>query len=59
MTLGDFVAFNGYLAMLIWPTVVLGWILNLLQRGAASMGRLNAVLDAKATVAEHAFAVCA
>lgn len=50
MTLGDFVAFTGYLAMLVWPTVVLGWILNLLQRGAASMDRLNAVLDAKATV---------
>lgn len=54
MTLGDFVAFTGYLAMLIWPTVVLGWILNLLQRGAVSMGRLNAVLDAKAEVAEPA-----
>jgi len=52
MTLGDFVAFTGYLAMLVWPTVVLGWILNLLQRGAASMGRLNAVLDAKAMVTE-------
>ncbi|MRR33459.1 ABC transporter ATP-binding protein [bacterium] len=52
MTLGDFVAFTGYLAMLIWPTVVLGWILNLLQRGAVSMGRLNAVLDAKPVVAE-------
>jgi ATP-binding cassette subfamily B multidrug efflux pump len=52
LTLGDFVAFNGYLAMLIWPTVVLGWILNLLQRGAASMARLNAVLDAGATVRE-------
>jgi ATP-binding cassette subfamily B protein len=54
LTLGDFVAFNGYLAMLIWPTVVLGWILNLLQRGAASMSRLNEVLDARATVREPA-----
>ncbi len=54
MTLGDFVAFNGYLAMLIWPTVVLGWILNLIQRGAASMGRLNAVLEATPTVGECA-----
>jgi ATP-binding cassette subfamily B protein len=52
LTLGDFVAFNGYLAMLIWPTIVLGWILNLLQRGAASMGRLNEVLNARATVRE-------
>jgi ATP-binding cassette subfamily B multidrug efflux pump len=54
LTLGDFVAFNGYLAMLIWPTVVLGWILNLLQRGAASMSRLNAVLDARPQVREPA-----
>lgn len=52
LTLGDFVAFTGYLAMLVWPTVVLGWILNLLQRGAASMGRLNSVLDAQATIVD-------
>lgn len=52
MTLGDFVAFNGYLAMLVWPTVVMGWILNLLQRGAASMSRLNEVLQASPAIAE-------
>jgi ATP-binding cassette subfamily B protein len=52
LTLGDFVAFNCYLAMLIWPTVVLGWILNLLQRGAASMSRLNAVLGARPSIRE-------
>lgn len=52
MTLGDFVAFNGYLAMLIWPTVMMGWILNLMQRGAASMQRLNGVLEAKRSVLE-------
>lgn len=54
LTLGDFVAFNGYLAMLIWPTIVMGWILNLMQRGAASMSRLNHVLEAKATVTDPA-----
>ena len=54
LTLGDFVAFNGYLAMLVWPTLMLGWILNLLQRGAASMSRLNEVLDARATIREPA-----
>jgi ATP-binding cassette subfamily B multidrug efflux pump len=52
MTLGDFVAFNGYLAMLTWPTIIMGWILNLMQRGAASMSRLNHVLAARATVTE-------
>jgi ATP-binding cassette, subfamily B, multidrug efflux pump len=54
MTLGDFVAFNGYLAMLIWPTLVFGWILNLMQRGAASMQRLNHVLDAEPQIRESA-----
>lgn len=54
LTLGDFVAFNGYLAMLVWPTLMLGWILNLLQRGAASMARLNGVLDARPVVTETA-----
>jgi ATP-binding cassette, subfamily B, multidrug efflux pump len=52
LTLGDFVAFNGYLAMLIWPTIMMGWILNLVQRGAASMARLNMILQAEATVRE-------
>jgi len=52
LTLGDFVAFNGYLAMLIWPTIMMGWILNLIQRGAASMARLNGILQAEATVRE-------
>jgi ATP-binding cassette subfamily B multidrug efflux pump len=54
MTLGDFVAFNGYLGMLIWPTLVFGWILNLMQRGAASMQRLNHVLDASAQILDPA-----
>jgi len=53
ITLGDFVAFSGYLAMLVWPTAVLGWILTLAQRGAASMSRLSAILGAEATIADH------
>lgn len=52
LTLGGFVAFNGYLAMLVWPTIMLGWILNLVQRGAASMTRLGEILNAKAEVVE-------
>ncbi len=52
LTLGEFVAFNGYLTILIWPTIILGWILNLIQRGAASMSRLNEILEAKAQVRE-------
>lgn len=53
ITLGDFVAFSGYLAMLVWPTAVLGWILTLAQRGAASMSRLAAILGAEPTVNDN------
>jgi ATP-binding cassette subfamily B protein len=54
LTLGDFVAFNGYLAMLVWPSILMGWILNLMQRGAASMSRLNHILEARPAVSEPA-----
>jgi ATP-binding cassette subfamily B multidrug efflux pump len=53
ITLGDFVAFSGYLAMLVWPTAVLGWILTLAQRGAASMSRLAEILGAEPTITDH------
>jgi ATP-binding cassette, subfamily B, multidrug efflux pump len=45
ITVGDFVAFGFYLAMTIWPLIALGWVINLYQRGAASLGRIMAVMD--------------
>jgi ATP-binding cassette subfamily B protein len=45
ITLGTFVAFNGYLTMLIWPMIALGWVMNLNERGLASMGRINRIMD--------------
>ena len=42
---GDFVAFNSYLLLLTWPMMALGWIINLSQRGSASLGRIKAILD--------------
>jgi ATP-binding cassette subfamily B multidrug efflux pump len=45
ISLGDFVAFGFYLTLLIWPMIALGWVVNLYQRGAASMGRLNRILE--------------
>lgn len=44
ISVGEFVAFQMYLAMLAWPMIALGWVVNLFQRGAASMGRLNQIL---------------
>src|SRR6266496_6653988 len=46
ITLGEFVAFGVYLTMLHWPMIALGWVVNLFERGEASMGRINALLDA-------------
>ncbi len=43
--LGDFVAFNAYLAFLVWPTFAFGWILNTFQRGAAALRRIGEILD--------------
>lgn len=43
MTIGDFVAFMLYLGRLVWPLVALGWVINLFQRGMASMKRLHQI----------------
>lgn len=44
ITPGDFVAFISYLGILTWPLVALGWVMNILERGAASMDRINRLL---------------
>src|SRR5262245_31612296 len=45
ISLGEFVAFTVYLGRLTWPMIALGWVVNLLERGRASMDRLNYILD--------------
>lgn len=52
ITLGSFIAFNTYLGLLIWPMMALGWVVNVLQRGAASMERIRELLDQKPEVAD-------
>ncbi len=52
ITVGDLVAFSLYLGMLTWPLIALGWVINLFQRGGASMLRLLAILDAENVVRE-------
>src|SRR5271166_7165883 len=47
MSLGALITFNTYLNFLVWPMIALGWVTNIFQRGAASMGRLNYILSAK------------
>lgn len=45
LSLGAFVAFHGYLTMLIWPMIAIGWVMNVTQRGLASMERIKRVMD--------------
>ena len=45
ISIGEFVAFFQYLGMLIWPMIAIGWIVNLYQRGTASLKRLNSIFE--------------
>jgi len=54
ITVGAFVAFGFYLTSLTWPMIALGWVINLFQRGAASMSRLLDVLDTTAEITSPA-----
>lgn len=47
MTFADFVAFNTYLAILTWPTVAMGWIVNVFQRGLGAMERVQEIIEAE------------
>lgn len=47
ISLGEFVMFNTYMGMLIWPMIAFGWVVNLMQRGTASLNRINEILHEK------------
>ncbi len=57
ITLGSFVMFNTYMGMLIWPMIAFGWVVNLMQRGTASLNRINQILHEQPTVARPSGAV--
>jgi ATP-binding cassette subfamily B protein len=52
ISVGGFVMFNTYMSMLVWPMIALGWVVNLMQRGSASLGRINQIMDERPTIAE-------
>lgn len=54
ISIGDFVSFTVYLGMLSWPMIAFGWVVNLLERGRASMERLNYEFDANPEIADSA-----
>lgn len=64
ISIGTLTAFFGYLTMLIWPMIAFGWVINILQQGAASMGRLVRILDTVPAIrdseaTDHSIAVIA
>jgi ATP-binding cassette subfamily B protein len=50
IAIGDFVAFAFYLLQLIWPMIALGWVINLFERGAASMGRIEEIMSVEPAI---------
>ncbi|MFN0159373.1 MAG: ABC transporter ATP-binding protein [Bacteroidota bacterium] len=54
LTIGTLTAFFGYLLLLIWPMIAFGWVINILQQGAASMARLARIFDTEPEVRDTA-----
>ena len=50
LSLGALVSFSNFLTLLVWPMIALGWVTNIFQRGAASMGRLSYILNAQPNI---------
>ena len=50
LSLGDIVAFFGYLSMILWPVIAIGWVTSLYQRGKASLSRINKILHSESSV---------
>src|SRR5437764_939903 len=52
INVGDFVAFNTYMVQLTWPVIALGWVINIFQRGTASLIRINEIFLEKPEIAD-------
>jgi ATP-binding cassette subfamily B protein len=52
MTIGEFTAFNLYLELLIWPLIAMGYVTNLVQRGAASLKRMSEIMRIEPAIAD-------
>jgi ATP-binding cassette subfamily B protein len=54
ISLGSFVMFNTFMGMLIWPMIAFGWVVNLMQRGTASLNRINRIFDERPAITRPA-----
>lgn len=57
ISLGDFIAFNMYIGTLIWPMMAIGWVINIVQRGFASLERIEAILNQPSDVYDDSNAI--
>ena len=53
ITLGDFTAFFIYVAIMYWPMIAIGFVLNIIQRGRASLGRIMEVFETRSDITDH------
>ena len=53
ITVGEFVTFDLFFGELVWPMIAIGWVINLTERGTASMARIQEVLDEKPGIVDH------
>ncbi|MBO0911248.1 MAG: ABC transporter ATP-binding protein [Acidobacteria bacterium] len=54
ITVGEFTAFNTFMVQLTWPIIALGWVINIFQRGTASLGRIDELMKEKPEIADRA-----
>jgi ATP-binding cassette subfamily B protein len=54
ISVGKFVTFNTYMVQLTWPVIALGWVINIFQRGTASMARIDEILSQQPEIADEA-----
>ncbi|HVF89281.1 MAG TPA: ABC transporter ATP-binding protein [Blastocatellia bacterium] len=52
ISVGQFVEFNLYLGFLVWPMIALGWVINIFQRGMASMGRMAEIMAVEPAISD-------
>src|SRR5215467_7354556 len=52
ITVGQFTAFNTYMVQLTWPVIALGWVINIFQRGTASLGRIDQLMQERAEITD-------
>ena len=53
LTIGELVSFQFFLSLLVWPMIAVGWVINLVERGRASMGRIREILDTEPAIQDH------